>query len=163
MEIQRKTLWISYIGRKSKKYLIQFNGRVQCIDFCIHQIVATLNAGGVRIIVSCCRHGKLHGRIDLEDGRVLVIVKKFRSTCMASRRTVSASIHLCVVLTRFSNRRVAGTKIAKINSVWNTRQPRTSFLMNLMVSIWLFVSIHVIVCHCVFTSFQYILSFSLLD
>ena len=35
------------------------NGRVQCIDFCIHKIVAALNAGGVRTLASCCGHGKL--------------------------------------------------------------------------------------------------------
>ena len=50
------------------------NGRVQCIDYCIHQIVAALNAGGVRTLASCCGHGKMEGRIDLEDGRTLVVV-----------------------------------------------------------------------------------------
>ena len=49
------------------------NGRVQCIDFCIHQIVAALNAGGIRTLASCCGHGKMPGRIDLEDGRTLVV------------------------------------------------------------------------------------------
>ena len=48
-------------------------GRVQCIDFCIHQIVAALNAGGIRTLASCCGHGKMPGRIDLEDGRTLVV------------------------------------------------------------------------------------------
>ena len=51
------------------------NGRVQCIDFCIHKIVAALNAANIRTVASCCGHGTLHGRIDLEDGRVLVITK----------------------------------------------------------------------------------------
>ena len=51
-------------------------GRVECIDFCIHQIVAALNAGGVRTIASCCGHGKMKGNILLEDGRVLIIQKK---------------------------------------------------------------------------------------
>ena len=51
------------------------NGRVECIDFCIHQIVAALNAGGVRTVASCCGHGKIPGRIDLEDGRTLAIAK----------------------------------------------------------------------------------------
>ena len=51
-------------------------GRVQCIDFCIHQIVAALNAGGVRTIASCCGHGKMKGNIILEDGRVLLIQQK---------------------------------------------------------------------------------------
>ena len=49
------------------------NGRVQCIDFCIHQIVAALNAGGIRTVASCCGHEKMSGRIDLEDGRTLLI------------------------------------------------------------------------------------------
>ena len=49
------------------------NGRVQCIDFCIHHIVAALNAGGIRTVASCCGHEKMPGRIDLEDGRTLAI------------------------------------------------------------------------------------------
>ena len=52
------------------------NGRVQCIDFCIHQIVAALNAEGIRTVASCCGHGKVKGNIILEDGRVLLIQKK---------------------------------------------------------------------------------------
>ena len=51
------------------------NGKVQCIDWCIHQIVAALNAGGVRTVASCCGHGKMDGNIILEDGRVLIIRK----------------------------------------------------------------------------------------
>lgn len=51
-------------------------GKVQCIDYCIHQIVAALNAGGMRTIASCCGHGKMPGRIDLKDGRILVIYDK---------------------------------------------------------------------------------------
>ena len=49
------------------------NGRVQCIDHCIHQIVAALNAGGIRTEASCCGHGKMKGNIILEDGRTLII------------------------------------------------------------------------------------------
>ena len=52
------------------------NGKVQCIDHCIHQIVAALNAGGVRTKASCCGHGQAKGIISLEDGRVLVIQKE---------------------------------------------------------------------------------------
>ena len=51
------------------------NGKVQCIDHCIHQLVAALNAGGVRTVASCCGHRKIPGRIDLEDGRTLVIAR----------------------------------------------------------------------------------------
>ena len=50
------------------------NGRVQCIDFCIHHIVAALNAGGVNTVSCCCGHEKMPGRIYLEDGRILKIV-----------------------------------------------------------------------------------------
>lgn len=52
---------------------IPLRGRVQGIDWCIHHIVAALNAGGVETVASCCGHGKQPGRIDLADGRVLTI------------------------------------------------------------------------------------------
>lgn len=52
---------------------LPLNGRVVCVDWCIHQIVAALNAGGVRTVASCCGHGKQDGRIDLEGGRILLI------------------------------------------------------------------------------------------
>lgn len=51
------------------------DGRVQCIDFCIHHLIAALNAGGVHTVASCCGHGEIPGRIDLEDGRTLVVVE----------------------------------------------------------------------------------------
>ena len=47
--------------------------RVRGIDFCIHHIVAALNAGNVPTTASCCGHGTKYGVIALEDGRVLVI------------------------------------------------------------------------------------------
>lgn len=47
--------------------------KVVCIDWCIHRIVAALNAGGVKTVACCCGHGDKQGRIDLEDGRVLFI------------------------------------------------------------------------------------------
>ena len=49
------------------------NGRVQCIDWCIHQIVAALNAGNIPTVASCCGHGNTKGNIILEDGRTLII------------------------------------------------------------------------------------------
>jgi hypothetical protein len=48
-------------------------GRVQGIDWCIHHIVAALNAGGIETVASCCGHGKQPGSIVLADGRELVI------------------------------------------------------------------------------------------
>jgi hypothetical protein len=63
-----------------KTYALQvcmpINGKVRCIDHCIHHIVAALNAGGVETFACCCGHKKGHGRIDLADGRVLVIMSK---------------------------------------------------------------------------------------
>ena len=56
------------------------NGRVQCIDHCIHHIVAALNAGGVRTVASCCGHGDMNGNIILADGRVLIIQQEPKST-----------------------------------------------------------------------------------
>lgn len=53
--------------------MMPINGKVICIDWCIHQIVAALNAGGVETIACCCGHGTQDGRIDLADGRVLFI------------------------------------------------------------------------------------------
>ena len=63
-------------GKKTYKHQVcmPINGKVQCIDSCIHHIVAALNAGGVRTVASCCGHGKMKGNI-LEDGRVLIIQK----------------------------------------------------------------------------------------
>lgn len=55
---------------------LPINGRVICVDWCIHQIVAALNAAGVETIASCCGHGKMAGRIDLKDGRVLYVHRK---------------------------------------------------------------------------------------
>lgn len=55
------------------------NHRVVCVDWCIHHIVAALNAGGVKTVASCCGHGKQDGRIDLEDGRV-ILIKQARQT-----------------------------------------------------------------------------------
>lgn len=53
--------------------LMPINGKVRCIDWCIHHIVAALNAGGVETVACCCGHGKHPGRIDLADGKVLRI------------------------------------------------------------------------------------------
>ena len=50
------------------------NGRVRCIDYCIHRIIAALNAGGIKTRWCCCGHGQMPGRIDLEDGRTLAVL-----------------------------------------------------------------------------------------
>ena len=43
------------------------------IDACIADIVEALQRGGINMRASCCGHGQGDGRIDLADGRVLVI------------------------------------------------------------------------------------------
>lgn len=53
--------------------LLTLNGRVRCIDWCIHHIVDALNAGGVKTVYACCGHGVQDGVISLKDGRELVI------------------------------------------------------------------------------------------
>ena len=52
---------------------IPVNGRVIGVDWCIHQIVAALNAGGVETRASCCGHGQQDGSILLADGRELIV------------------------------------------------------------------------------------------
>ena len=55
--------------------LLPINGKVRCIDWCIHHIVAALNAGGVETVACCCGHGVRDGVITLADGRELLITK----------------------------------------------------------------------------------------
>lgn len=59
------------------------NGKVVCIDWCIHQIVAALNAGGIETVACCCGHNKQDGRIDLKDGRILFIKNQKKETAIA--------------------------------------------------------------------------------
>ena len=51
-------------------------GRVVSIDYCIHPIVAALNAAYIRTTASCCGHGASDGLIMLEDGRELILNKQ---------------------------------------------------------------------------------------
>ena len=53
--------------------------RVEYIDHCIAKIVAALNAANIVTMASCCGHRKMHGRIDLRDGRVLAIFENKES------------------------------------------------------------------------------------
>lgn len=49
-------------------------GRMQCIDYCIADIVAALNAAGIETVASCCGHGdEGKASIVLSDGRELRI------------------------------------------------------------------------------------------
>ncbi|MCY3840384.1 MAG: hypothetical protein OXH09_17345 [Gammaproteobacteria bacterium] len=66
---------------------LPINGRVVCIDFCIHRIVAALNAAGIQTVASCCGHGKMKGNIVLEDGRTLIIQQTPKSMTAWCRDT----------------------------------------------------------------------------
>lgn len=65
-------------GKKTydNQAMMPINGKARCIDWCIHQIVASLNAGGVATSMCCCGHGEKDGHIGLEDGRTLIIKAK---------------------------------------------------------------------------------------
>ena len=49
--------------------------RIEYIDFCIADIVASLNAANIKTEASCCGHGDTLGTVILEDGRWLVIAE----------------------------------------------------------------------------------------
>lgn len=69
-------------------------GKVQGIDWCISQIVASLNAGGVETVASCCGHGEQVGSIVLADGRELLIwnPKKNDRRCMGSSVNIANAV-----------------------------------------------------------------------
>jgi len=46
----------------------------KAIDACIAPIVNALNNVAIHTAQSCCGHGKTPGRIDLHDGRVVIIM-----------------------------------------------------------------------------------------
>lgn len=46
------------------------------IDRCIAPLVQALQRGGIDMRSSCCGHGTYVGRIDLQDGRCLVILNE---------------------------------------------------------------------------------------
>lgn len=46
------------------------------VDACIAPIVAALQGAGIHMRGSCCGHGRGDGRIDLIDGRYLIVVSQ---------------------------------------------------------------------------------------
>ena len=83
-------------GKKTLRNQVSMpiNGKVQCIDHCIHTLVAALNAGGVRTIASCCGHGKMPGNILLEDNRVIAIFPSREDARMCDNLESSGHSHL---------------------------------------------------------------------
>lgn len=60
-------------GSYKCKVPMPLNGRVQGIDFCIADIVASLNASNIKTLASCCGHGTREASIALTDGREIYI------------------------------------------------------------------------------------------
>lgn len=58
--------------QKDRVYL-PINGKVYPIDNCIHQIISSLNAGGIPTENCCCGHNQEPGSIILSDGRCIGI------------------------------------------------------------------------------------------
>lgn len=54
-------------------YTGAFRWDVKGIDACIADLVQALNNAGLYTSQSCCGHGQGAGRIDLHDGRVLMV------------------------------------------------------------------------------------------
>lgn len=48
-------------------------GRRIDVDLCVADIVAALNAAGIRTEMSCCGHGTMDGVVELSDGRSLSV------------------------------------------------------------------------------------------
>lgn len=59
--------------------VLPIGGKTACIDWCIHKIVAALNAANIPTYSSCCGHRYMPGHIILEDGRTLAIFEDFKS------------------------------------------------------------------------------------
>ena len=98
------------------------NGRVRGIDWCIHRIVSALNAGGIRTMASCCGHKKMHGRIDLADGRILAIFENENQEAWQVSRTPEATVHIQVEFACLVKSIFAGIMIAKIFTITAIRQ-----------------------------------------
>jgi DNA-binding NtrC family response regulator len=86
------------------------NGRVHDIDYCIADIVAALNAGGIVTIASCCGHGKTDGIISLEDGRELLIKMNENKNCESLDKVEENSIRNVLDITN-GNRREASKRL----------------------------------------------------
>lgn len=55
------------------------DGKHECIDSCIWDIVKGLNHAGLKTIASCCGHGKQPTNIMLKDGREIFIMPDWKS------------------------------------------------------------------------------------
>jgi len=65
--------------KQNNKVSIPIAGECKQIDWCVHSIIAALNAAGIGTTSSCCGHSTKPGKIQLADGRVLLIAPTKRS------------------------------------------------------------------------------------
>jgi len=69
----RKTIGVNVKIPVDLSYSGRSHWKMAKIDACIAPIVKALQEGGIDMRASCCGHGKTDGRIDLQDGRILII------------------------------------------------------------------------------------------
>jgi len=71
----KKPININRKCRRCGKYqiVLEIDGKLADIDYCILDVVTVLNNGGIKTIACCCGHGKVPGIIALSDGRELSI------------------------------------------------------------------------------------------
>lgn len=50
------------------------------VDACIAPLVQALNDGGIQTVASCCGHGRMPGRVILEDGRDVLVMTRADSS-----------------------------------------------------------------------------------
>lgn len=82
-------------GTTTVLMLPRADGRLgpEAIDLCIAPLVAALNAGGVRMVASCCGHGMCRGNIALADGRMLDIIPDYKTWKREEYARETVTIH----------------------------------------------------------------------
>ena len=71
--IEKKKLDCCELGTYECQIPMPINGRLRYIDYCIADIVGSLNSNNIVTEASCCGHGKMDGSIILQDGREIII------------------------------------------------------------------------------------------
>jgi len=71
-------------GAKQREVLL-WDGRRAWVDPCIALLVEGINSAGLPTVASCCGHGCQPPRVDLADGRVVMIVDQATADEIAQR------------------------------------------------------------------------------
>jgi hypothetical protein len=75
---------------------VSLNGETQSIDSCIASLVQGINEREIKSWASCCGHQRnlgSHGRIDLKDGRILLICDGNKYLDNSAKYLLQLSIH----------------------------------------------------------------------